>query len=217
MTHDAMAPAAQPTITLWGRRNSSNVRKVLWCAEETGVAYTSIEVGGAFGGNDTPAYRALNPNGVVPTLQDGPVVVWESNAIVRYLAAQYAPDLYPSSPAERALGDRWMDWTTSTFAGVFRDLFWGVLRTPEAERDAARIAAALAQSGELLARADAALAQQPYLSGERFAMGDIPLGSFIYAWFEMPIERPALQHLHAWYQRLRARPAYQRGVMTALT
>ncbi len=217
MTHDAMAPAAQPTITLWGRRNSSNVRKVLWCAEEAGVAYTSIEVGGAFGGNDTPAYRALNPNGVVPTLQDGAVVVWESNAIVRYLAAQYAPALYPSSPAERAVGDRWMDWTTSTFASVFRDLFWGVLRTPEAERDAVRIAAALAQSGELLARADAALAQQPYLSGERFAMGDIPLGSFIYAWFEMPIERPALPHLHAWYQRLRARPAYQRGVMTALT
>lgn len=216
MTHDAMA-SAQPTITLWGRRNSSNVRKVLWCAEEAGVAYTSIEVGGAFGGNDTPAYRALNPNGVVPTLQDGAVVVWESNAIVRYLAAQYAPALYPSSPAERAVGDRWMDWTTSTFASVFRDLFWGVLRTPEAERDAARIAAALAQSGELLARADAALAQQPHLSGERFAMGDIPLGSFIYAWFEMPIERPALPHLHAWYQRLRTRPAYQRGVMTALT
>ncbi|MEA9566024.1 MULTISPECIES: glutathione S-transferase [Xanthomonas] len=216
MTHDAMA-SAQPTITLWGRRNSSNVRKVLWCAEEAGVAYTSIEVGGAFGGNDTPAYRALNPNGVVPTLQDGELVVWESNAIVRYLAAQYAPALYPSSPAERAVGDRWMDWTTSTFASVFRDLFWGVLRTPEAERDAARIASALAQSGELLARADAALAQQPYLSGERFAMGDIPLGSFIYAWFEMPIERPALPHLHAWYQRLRTRPAYQRGVMTALT
>ncbi|WP_115514068.1 MULTISPECIES: glutathione S-transferase family protein [Xanthomonas] len=216
MTHDAMA-SAQPTITLWGRRNSSNVRKVLWCAEEAGVAYTSIEVGGAFGGNDTSAYRALNPNGVVPTLQDGELVVWESNAIVRYLAAQYAPALYPSSPAERAVGDRWMDWTTSTFASVFRDLFWGVLRTPEAERDAARIASALAQSGELLARADAALAQQPYLSGERFAMGDIPLGSFIYAWFEMPIERPALPHLHAWYQRLRTRPAYQRGVMTALT
>ncbi len=216
MTQDAMAPA-QSTITLWGRRNSSNVRKVLWCAEEAGVAYTSIEVGGAFGGNDTPAYRALNPNAVVPTLQDGALVVWESNAIVRYLAAQYAPALYPSSPAERAVGDRWMDWTTSTFASVFRDLFWGVLRTPEAERDPARIAAALAQSGELLARADMALAQQPFLSGERLAMGDIPLGSFIYAWFEMPIARPELPHLQAWYQRLRARPAYQRGVMTALT
>ncbi|WP_303396508.1 glutathione S-transferase family protein [Xanthomonas hortorum] len=218
MAPAATQPTAQtPTITLWGRRNSSNVRKVLWCAEEAGLPYTSIEVGGAFGGNDTPAYRALNPNGVVPTLQDGELVLWESNAIVRYLAARYAPALYPQSPAERALGDRWMDWTTSTFAGVFRDLFWGVLRTAEAERDHARIAAALMRSGELLARADAVLAQQPYLSGEQFAMGDIPLGSFIYAWFEMPIERPELPHLQAWYQRLRARPAYQRGVMTALT
>ncbi|MBV6799505.1 glutathione S-transferase family protein [Xanthomonas euvesicatoria] len=216
MTH-AASDHTPPTITLWGRRNSSNVRKVLWCAEEAGVAYASIEVGGAFGGNTTPKYRALNPNGLVPTLQDGALVLWESNAIVRYLAAQYAPALYPHAPAERALGDRWMDWTTSTFAGVFRDLFWGVLRTPEAERDHARIAAALTHSGELLARADAALAQQPYLSGEQFAMGDIPLGSFIYAWFEMPIERPELPHLQAWYARLRARPAYRRAVMTALT
>ncbi|WP_372177369.1 glutathione S-transferase family protein [Xanthomonas axonopodis pv. phyllanthi] len=216
MTH-AASDHTPPTITLWGRRNSSNVRKVLWCAEEAGVAYASIEVGGAFGGNTTPEYRALNPNGLVPTLQDGALVLWESNAIVRYLAAQYAPALHPHAPAERALGDRWMDWTTSTFAGVFRDLFWGVLRTPEAERDHARIAAALTHSGELLARADAALAQQPYLSGEQFAMGDIPLGSFIYAWFEMPIERPELPHLQAWYARLRARPAYRRAVMTALT
>ncbi|WP_386139816.1 glutathione S-transferase family protein [Xanthomonas arboricola] len=218
MADAAMQPAAgNASITLWGRRNSSNVRKVLWCAEEAGLPYTSIEVGGAFGRNDTPEYRALNPNGLVPTMQDGELVLWESNAIVRYLAAQYAPALYPQAPAERALGDRWMDWTTSTFAGVFRDLFWGVLRTPEPERDPARIAAALAHSGDLLARADAALAQQPYLSGAQFAMGDIPLGSFIYAWFEMPIERPELPHLQAWYQRLRARPAYQRGVMTALT
>ena len=204
-------------LKIWGRRNSSNVRKVLWCLEEAGVAYTSIEVGGAFGGNDTPAYRALNPNGLVPALQDGALVLCESNAIVRYLAARHAPALYPHSPATRALGDRWMDWTTSTFAGVFRDLFWGVLRTPQAERDATRIATALQRCGELLAVADAALAQQPYLSGDDFAMGDIPLGSFIYAWVEIPIERPELPHLHAWYQRLRARPAYQRGVMTPLT
>ncbi|WP_301553325.1 glutathione S-transferase N-terminal domain-containing protein, partial [Xanthomonas citri] len=96
-----------PAMTIWGRRNSSNVRKVLWCAEEAGVAYASIEVGGAFGGNDTPAYRALNPNGVMPTLQDGALVLWESNAIVRYLAAHYAPALYPRAPAERARIQRW--------------------------------------------------------------------------------------------------------------
>ena len=126
----------------------------------------------------------------------------------------------PSQPSDlkaRANAEKWMDWTTSTFAGVFRDLFWGTLRTAPADRDEARIAAALVRSGELLAMADESLSRQPYLSGEQFAMGDIPLGAFIYAWFEMPIQRPQLPHLAAWYERLKQRPAYQRGVMTALT
>lgn len=114
MTQNANVPAAaMPAITIRVRRNSSNVRKVLWCAEEAGVAYTSIEAGGAFGGNDTPAYRALNPNGVVPTLQDGALVLWESNAIVRYLAAQYAPALYPYSPAGRPSAR----WATAGWIG----------------------------------------------------------------------------------------------------
>ncbi|MDL5364735.1 glutathione S-transferase [Xanthomonas sp. NCPPB 2654] len=205
-------------LKIWGRHNSSNVRKVLWCAEEAGVPYASIQVGGAFGGTDDPHYRAMNPNGLVPAIEDDSLALWESNAIVRYLAARYASGtLYPGDPAARALGDRWMDWTTSTFAGPFRDLFWGTLRTAPEARDEARIAAALARSGELLALADAALAQQPWLSGAQFAMGDIPLGSFVYAWFEMPIERPALPHLQDWYARLQQRPAYRKGVMTPLT
>ncbi len=154
----------------------------------------------------------------MPLIEDGELVLWESNAIVRYLAARYAPgDLYPEDPALRAQGDKWMDWTTSAFAPVFRDLFWGTLRTPPAERDPARIATALARCSELLAMPERALAAQPFLSGERFAMGDIPLGSFIYAWFEMPIERPGLPALEAWYARLRERPAYRKAVMTALT
>lgn len=205
-------------LKIWGRHNSSNVRKVLWCAEEAGVPYASIQVGGAFGGTDDPHYRAMNPNGLVPAIEDDGLALWESNAIVRYLAARYASGtLYSGNPAARALGDRWMDWTTSTFAGPFRDLFWGTLRTAPEARDEARIAAALARSGELLALADAALAQQPWLSGAQFAMGDIPLGSFVYAWFEMPIERPALPHLQDWYSRLQQRPAYRKGVMTPLT
>jgi glutathione S-transferase len=205
-------------LKIWGRHNSSNVRKVLWCAEEIGVAYESIEVGGAFGKTADPAYRALNPNGLVPAIEDDGLALWESNAIVRYLAARYAPDtLYPQDPAVRARGDKWMDWTTSSFAGAFRDLFWGTLRTAPEARDEARIAAALARSGQLLGMADAALAQQPWLSGAQFAMGDIPLGSFAYAWFEMPIERPALPHLQDWYRRLQQRPAYRKGVMTPLT
>ena len=205
-------------LKIWGRENSSNVRKALWAAEEAGVAYEAIDAGGAFGLVNDPEYRAKNPNGLVPLVEDGELVLWESNAIVRYLAARYAAgDLYPEDPALRARGDKWMDWTTSAFAPVFRDLFWGTLRTPPAERDPARIAAALARCGELLAMPERALAEQPFLSGERFAMGDIPLGSFIYAWFEMPIQRPELPALKAWYGRLKERPAYRKAVMTALT
>ncbi|BBP83999.1 glutathione S-transferase [Pseudomonas sp. Pc102] len=205
-------------LKIWGRKNSSNVRKALWAAGEAGVAFEAIDAGGAFGLVNDPEYRAKNPNGLVPLVEDGDLVLWESNAIVRYLAARYAAgDLYPEDPALRAQGDKWMDWTTSAFAPVFRDLFWGTLRTPPAERDPARIAAALARCSELLAMPERALAAQPFLSGERFAMGDIPLGSFIYAWFEMPIERPELPALEAWYARLKERPAYRNAVMTALT
>ncbi|GHH54785.1 MULTISPECIES: glutathione S-transferase family protein [Gammaproteobacteria] len=205
-------------LKIWGRHNSSNVRKVLWCAEEIGLPYESVQVGGAYGGTDEPAYRAMNPNGLVPVIEDHGLPLWESNTIVRYLCARYALDvLYPSDPAERAIGEKWMDWTTSSFAPAFRDLFWGVLRTAPEQRDAAAIAAALERSGQLLARADAALSRQPWLSGERFAMGDIPLGAFAYAWFGMPIERPELPHLQAWYERLVQRPAYRAGVMTPLT
>lgn len=205
-------------LKIWGRHNSSNVRKVLWCAEEIGLRYESIEAGGAFGQVDSPEYRALNPNGLVPMIEDQGLPLWESNTIVRYLSARYALDvLYPSDPAERALGEKWMDWTTSSFAGPFRDVFWGMVRTAPEARDRARIEAGVKRCGELLAMADAALAKAPWLSGQRFAMGDIPLGAFVYPWFEMEIERPELPHLRAWYERLRERPAYRKAVMTALT
>lgn len=205
-------------LKIWGRKNSSNVRKALWCAEESGVAYERVEAGGAFGVVDQPGYLARNPNGRVPMLEDGDLVLWESNAIVRYLAAAYGPgSLYLEDPASRACGDKWMDWTTSSFAGEFRDLFWGTLRTPVEQRNTALIEAARQRCSDLLAMPERALGEQPYLSGDSFAMGDIPLGSFIYAWFEMPIERPPQPNLQAWYARLRERPAYQRAVMTELT
>ncbi|WP_375738203.1 glutathione S-transferase family protein [Pseudomonas boanensis] len=205
-------------LKIWGRKNSSNVRKAIWAAEEVGVAYETIDAGGAFGLVNEQEYRALNPNGLVPMIEDDGLVLWESNAIVRYLAARYAAgSLYPEDPAERARGDKWMDWTTSAFAPVFRDVFWGTLRTPAAERNEALIDTALTRCGQLLEMPERALAGQPYLSGKRLAMGDIPLGSFIYAWFEMPIERPDLPALAAWYARLQERPAYCKAVMTALT
>lgn len=206
-------------LKIWGRKNSSNVRKALWVAEELGLAYESINAGGAFGVNDQPEYLAKNPNGVVPMIEDGDFVLWESNAIVRYLAAQYAPDsaLFPSDPKARAQADKWMDWTTSTFAGPFRTVFWGVVRTPAEQRDWAQINVAKVTIEGLLRIVDKALSTQPYLSGEAFGMGDIPLGCFAYAWFEMPIERTELPHLKAWYERLQQRAAYRAAVMTALT
>ena len=207
-------------LKIWGRKNSSNVRKPLWAAEELGLAYEAIDAGGAFGVVDTPEYRAMNPNGRVPVIEDDGFVLWESNAIVRYLMALHADGTawYPEDPQARATADKWMDWTTSSFAGPFRTVFWGVLRTPGRPAGLAR------HQGR-----DQGMRRRcwrwpirrwrakPYLSGDEIGMGDIPLGSFIYAWFEMPIERAPQPHLQAWYARLKQRPAYQKAVMTALT
>ena len=206
-------------LKVWGRKNSSNVRKVLWCAEELALPYSREEAGGAFGVVDSPEYRALNPNGRVPMIEDDGFVLWESNAIVRYLAARYGSDTawYQTDVCVRAQADKWMDWTTSTFAGPFRDLFWGILRTPAEQQDWVLINAARKTCAELLSIVDQALSEKPYLSGDEIGMGDIPLGSFIYAWFEMPMERPSMPHLEAWYERLKLRPCYRHAVMTALT
>ncbi|WP_297845081.1 glutathione S-transferase [Pseudomonas sp.] len=206
-------------LKIWGRKNSTNVRKALWCAQEVAVPYEAIDAGGAFGLVDGPEYRAMNPNGRVPMIEDEGLVLWESNAIVRYLAARYAPNsaLYPENLAARANADKWMDWATSSLAEPFKPLFWGVVRTPAEQRDWVKIEAATRVCVDILKVADTALAEQPYLSGDAFGMGDIPLGSFIYAWFEMPIERPPLPHLQAWYERLKQRPAYRNAVMSTLS
>ncbi|WP_223470637.1 MULTISPECIES: glutathione S-transferase family protein [unclassified Pseudomonas] len=206
-------------LKIWGRKNSSNVRKALWCAEELGLAYEAIDAGGAFGVVDTPEYRAKNPNGRVPMIEDDGFVLWESNTIVRYLAARHASGSawYPADIQARAQAEKWMDWTTSSFAAPFRTVFWGVLRTPVEQQDWVAINAAIKECDDLLAMVEQTLSEQPYLSGAEIGMGDIPLGSFIYAWFEMPIQRAALPNVQAWYARLQQRPAYRKAVMTALT
>ncbi len=206
-------------LKIWGRKNSSNVRKALWCAEELGLTCETQDAGGAFGVVDTPEYRAMNPNGRIPVIEDDGFVLWESNTIVRYLAARHAADSnwYPADVQARANAEKWMDWTTSSFAEPFRHVFWGVLRTPADQQDWSAINAAQKTCEQLLSMVDQALAHTPYLSGDEIGVGDIPLGSFIYAWFEMPIERAPMPHLQAWYARLKQRPAYQKAVMTALT
>lgn len=205
-------------LKIWGRSNSTNVKKVVWCVEELAIPYERIDAGGAFGVVNEDDYKAKNPNALVPCLEDGGVVLWESNAVVRYLAAKHGVGtLWAEDPAERAVGDKWMDWTTSSIAGPFRDVFWNMVRMAPEKRDMEAVAKGIATCGTLLARADKALADAPYLSGDTFRMGDIPLGCFIYAWFEMPIERPDLPSLAAWYERLKARPAFQKAVAIPLT
>lgn len=207
-------------LKIWGRINSNNVKKVLWIAEELGLKYEQRNAGRQFGVVDTPEYRALNPNGKVPTIQDGDVVIWESNAIVRYLAAKHAPNtpLYPSSPASRAQSDQWMDWMSTTFFPTFQPAFWGILRTPAEEQDWAKINGSIKAAEELLQIPEALLAKQSYLSGQEFGIGDIPLGAAIYLYQEMDITRTdKLPNVKAWYERLKQRPAYQKAVMTELS
>ncbi|MCG6875699.1 MAG: glutathione S-transferase [Betaproteobacteria bacterium] len=205
-------------LKIWGRTNSVNVKKALWCAEELGLAYERIEAGREHGVVDTPEYRELNPNGLVPTIEDDGFVLWESHAIVRYLSAKHgAGALWPDDIRMRADADRWMDWTGTRLNPTMRTAFWGLVRTPLAERDAKAIAESVVRSGELLVMVDAVLASRPYIAGEHFTMGDIPLGCHVYNWMMLRIERRPLAHLEAWYERLTKRPAFQKAVMRPLS
>jgi len=200
-------------ITVWGRLSSINVQKVIWALEETGVAYEQINLGGKFGGLDDPAYRAMNPNGKVPTLRDGDLIVWESHAIVRYLAATYsAGGLWPTEAKARALADQWTDWTATTFQPAWIDVFWLFVRTPKADHDKVAIGKALAASFNAYGILDRRLAEAPFLAGEALTYADIVAGVSMYRWMTMEIQRPELPNLAAWYQRLSARPAFQKAV-----
>ncbi|MEE2950919.1 MAG: glutathione S-transferase [Pseudomonadota bacterium] len=205
-------------MKIWGRDNSTNVRKVLWCAEELGLQYEHVPAGGAFGVVSTPEFRTLNPNGLVPCLQDGSLVLWESNAIVRYLALQYGCGGFATADARTwAVADKWMDWASLSFAVPFRDLFWNLVRCTPETRDETAMLRGQEQCASLMKVADEALVERPWLSGETLGIGDIPLGCIAYAWFNMPIERPGLPALESWYDRLSQRETYRKAVMTELT
>lgn len=193
-------------LKLWGRTSSSNVRKVTWCLEELELPFQRIDAGREFGVVDTPEYRALNPNGLVPCIEDDGVVLWESNVILRYLWARYGQKL---PVAEQARAERWMDWTLGTLIPAYVPLFVNLVFKPEAERDLAVVAEAVAKTNALLAIVDAELSKQPYLSGRQFGVGDIPLGVVAHVWHQLPVQRADLPFLRAWYERLLARPAYR--------
>jgi len=200
-------------LKIWGRTTSSNVKKVLWCADELELPFERTDAGGTFGVVDTPEYRELNPNGLVPTIDDDGLILWESNTIVRYLWARYGQT---KNPADQARAERWMDWTLGSFLPAFGPVFVNLVRTPEDKRDHAAVAAGVARANALLAIADRELSRQPFFSGKQFGIGDFALGVVIHPWYEMPVERLDLHYLRAWYDRLLARPGYRKHVALPL-
>jgi len=195
-------------LRLWGRLSSINVRKVAWALRELNLEYERLEAGGTFGVVDSPQYRQHNPNGLVPLLDEGDFVLWESNVIVRYLCAKHAPGtLYPEPLRARADAERWMDWQQTTLNRAGRDAFIQLIRTPADKRDPRLLERSVAATESLFALLDRQLADRAYICGERFTMADIPLGCEAHRWFNLPRTHASWPHVERWYAALRARPA----------
>lgn len=207
-------------LNIWGRISSINVRKVVWCAQELGLDFQRTEAGGKFGIVQTPDYLRLNPNALVPAIDDGEgeerVVLWESNVIVRYLCAKHAPGkLYPERLAARFDAERWMDWQQTTLNPVSAGAFRQWIRTPAGQRDPAVIAHSVHATEPLFALLDAHLATRAFMLGDSFTMADIPVGCEAHRWFGLPqteYTRPAWPHVERWFADLRSR-AGARGVL----
>jgi glutathione S-transferase len=200
-------------IEVWGRKNSSNVQKVMWAIGELGLPYQRIDVGLQFGGNNTAEYLAMNPNGLVPTIQDGDLILWESNAIVRYLANRYgAGTLEPADPNARARANQWMDWQLTVWTPAFWNTFHGIVRTPKDKQDPVAIAKSIAESIAVAKIFDAHLGRSRYVAGDAFSMGDIPFGIRVYRFRNLVPNAPPLPNIDRWYALIEKRPAYHEHV-----
>ena len=201
-------------IKIWGRNTSSNVQKVMWAIGEMKLPHQRINVGGAFGKNNEAPYLAMNPNGLVPTLEeeDG-FTLWESNSIVRYLAGKHADrTLEPEDLKTRALASKWMDWQLSVMGPAITPVFWGLIRTAPEKRDHAAIDAGRAKTSAAAKMLDDQLGKTRYLAGDAFSYGDIPVGIMIYRFVQLMPERPAMPNLDRWYAAISARDAFNEQV-----
>ncbi|MEM8840263.1 MAG: glutathione S-transferase family protein [Pseudomonadota bacterium] len=203
------------TLTVYGRASSSNVQPVMWCVGELGLVHKRLDIGSDFGGLDTDAFGEMNPNRLIPVLRDRELVVWDSRAILRYLAAEYGSGAFwPAAPRQRARIDQWLEWAkTSLDKKIIEGVFWGYWRTPEPQRDNTKIAQDWAAVNAAMAIAEAQLAGKRYLCGDAFTLADVGFGTFLYRYFTLPLKRPELPNLTRYYTTLCARPAYQRHVM----
>jgi len=209
-------------LTIWGRVNSINVQKVLWTVHELGLPFARIDAGGAFGVTDTADYARMNPNRTVPTINDDGFVLWESNAITRYLAARHgAGKLWPEDLRQRADVDRWMDWQATEFYAVMRNAFLELVRKPESERNAERIATSVKLSNQRAQVLEAALTGRTWLTGDALTLADISVGCAAHRWLLLPVtqplDRPDTPNITDWMTRLRARPAAQKVLPLALS
>ena len=201
-----------------GRSNSGNTQKVLWACEELSLPYSREDRGGQFGGNEDPAYLRLNPNGLVPTVIDNDVVMWESNTILRYLASRYgAHGLWEPDPARRTLGERWMDWQLGVLAPAQRALYYQLVRTPDDQRNPALITTGRERTAAAMQIFDAGIPDSTWLGGERFTVADIALGIFVHRWFKLPIVREPTPRALRWYNAIAERPGFRKYVDIGLS
>lgn len=215
-----MAKDNQHKLTIWGRANSVNVQKVLWCLAELDLAYERIDAGMQFGKNDQPDYLAMNPNGRVPTLVDGDYVLWESNSVMRYLCMAYGggSPIYPVEPKPRAGVDRWLDWSLSTLQPVDRPVFWALVRTPAEKRDMAVIQKDADAEAMVWRIAETRLADQRFIEGDQFTIADIAIGAFARRWFGVEgVTKPQLPNLARWFSQLTTRPGFVRYLSQPMT
>ena len=205
-------------LRIWGRLSSVNVQKVVWCADELALPYERRDAGGKFGINDTAEYLAMNPNGLVPVIDDDGFVLYESNAIVRYLVARHrALQLLPDDLRARADVDRWMEWQSSNYTPAMGPAFWGLVRTPPDKRDAVAIETSRAKTEKLSAVLDSHLADRRYLCGDRFTAADIVVGCAAHRWLNMPVERERRPWIERWYADLKSRSASHQVTLQAIS
>ncbi|MCG8545964.1 MAG: glutathione S-transferase family protein [Alphaproteobacteria bacterium] len=213
-------------LKLWGRPTSARTLKVLWALGEIELNFEfilasatmgpdgSVDKGNApFGVVDTPEYRAMNPNGTVPTIDDDGYILWESNSIVRYLAMKYAPDLLYGDDIETfGSASRWMDWENNELLHGQHTLVMQLVRLPEAQRDPKEIEVARDELIRPFGILDDQLSRTAYIAGDRFTMGDIPIGIRAHRWHLFDVEKPSMPNLERWYAAIQSRPAFQKWV-----
>jgi glutathione S-transferase len=196
-------------LTIWGHQNAPNVRKVIWTCDELGIAYERKDIGGPFGGTGSDQYRAMNPNGRIPTIDHDGFILWESHAIMRYLVAiAGGQSLVPADPQGQAQVNQWMDWQLAHLGHAIRALVLLVLKPGDTIPSPAQIDAARSEVLGLLAILEIALADRNWILGEYFTLADIPLAINYNMWKVLAPDHEGFPALETWYTRILARPSY---------